>query len=73
MFTSCNLLILSDSIFEKPTFHTACREEIMNLSQIETPEKGIVSSSKRKLPRESYPHPEGWGITPSRKTGNFLN
>ena len=29
--------------------------------------------SKRKLPRESYPHPEGWGITPSRKTGNFLN
>jgi len=31
------------------------------------------TESKRKLPRESYPHPEGWGITPSRKTGNFLN
>ena len=31
------------------------------------------TESKRKLPRESYPHPEGWGITPSLKTGNFLN
>ncbi len=31
-----------------------------------------MDTSKRKLPRETYPHPKGWGIMPHEKLATFF-